>query len=151
MRTNRKELLNRLDNLNIDDSNLSYKKYILRKNGAENLDIDISLTPKTVFALRIKLEDKTQEFVVYLSIRTNLDKQKWIAFATITGFKNIYKSEHVFRIGRSGHLDYKIYENIMERIDESGLDWEGEPSRIDQLRFRGIDERPIEFEYSFLE
>jgi len=31
------------------------------------------------------------------------------------------------------------------------LDWDGEPFKIDQLRFRGIDERPIEFEYSFLE
>lgn len=151
VRTNRKVFLNDFDHWNSDDSTLNYNKYILRKNGAENLDINISITAKTAFALRVKMEDPSQEFVIYLSIRTNLGKQKWIAFATLTGFKNIFKSEHLFRIGRSGYLHYKIYENIIERIDESGLDWEGEPTKIDQLRFRGIDERPIAFEYSFLE
>lgn len=62
--------------------------------------------------------------------------------------KNIYPSERIFRVGKPGNLEYTIVENVMERINESGLQIMGEPIMIKEIKFWGgkINDKKILFE-----
>jgi len=135
------------------DSNFNYSKFSINKSGAFNENITVDISSNTTFILKVENKDVDQEFVVYLSIKTTENDQKWIAFATVSSINNrVYRdSEHVFRVGRVGENKYKIIENIMEKINESGLDFKGIPNSIDIIRFRGINDTPIDFYYEFKE
>ncbi len=136
-----------------NEATFNYSKYSITKSGAYNEDINVSISLNTTFILKVEQQDTKQEFVVYLSVKTDLNEQKWIGFAIVGSINNrVYRdSEHVFRIGRSGENNYKIIENIMDVINESGLDFKGIPTSIDIIRFRGLDDTLIDFYYEFKE
>lgn len=130
-------------------SKFRFKEFSLTDNQAHNIPIDLEIHDDTKLGLRVKHTSTDQTFVVYLSIVTDLGDQKWIGFGTPLGIKNIYPSERIFRVGNPGELKYSIIENIIERINESGLQIKGEPRNIKEIRFWGgmNNDKKIIFEY----
>ena len=43
----------------------------------------------------------------------------------------------------------KVFENIIERIYKSGIEFKGSPIHIDIIRLRGIKDEPIDFYYEY--
>jgi len=121
----------------------------------ENIEINYhhSISESSRFILLVETSRADQEFVVYLSIHTDQNKQKWIAFGNVLEINNRYESEHVFRIGYPNSLNYFVSENIPDKIKESGLTFEGIPKRIEKIRFRcdQVNDLSINFYYKVIE
>ena len=78
---------------------------------------------------------------------------KWVAFGKVLEISNRFESEHVFRIGYPNSLNYHVNENLIDKIKESGLTFEGEPNRIEMVRLRSDKEGDlvVNFQYKIIE
>lgn len=137
----------------IDKSKIEFTTVVIKDNNAQNVDCNHKITPHTKFILRVTQTSKEQEFVTYLSVRTDVKDKKWIGFGTPLALKNVYPSERVYRVGRPGEINYEIMEYVVERINESGLTFNGNPILIDMVRFWGWhnNTNPLKFEFALID
>lgn len=119
--------------------------------GKETIEVDCDCPIKTGsrLVLLVETSKEEQEFVVYFSVETDEDQQKWIAFGNVLEINNKYDSEHVFRIGYPNSSSYYVSENILDKIKESGLSFEGKPRTIKKVRFRSDHEDDLVIKYYF--
>lgn len=130
---------------------LELKPKRTKTTGKENVEVEteFEINKDSRFILLVESANEKQQFVVYLSIRTDRNDHKWIGFGNVHDIINQYRSEHVFRIGYPNSTSYTITENILDKIRESGLTLDGNPQMIDKIRFRSDidDELTIDYYY----
>ncbi len=131
-------------------SNVSFRSVTVTDNSKHTIAINFPLTEKSKLILNVIQSKAEQEFVVYLSILTDENDQKWIGFGTVLEINNIFFSERVYRIGRPGKVNYETTESIFERIRESGLTFQGRPTIIDKVRFWGWRNNKAPLKFNFL-
>ncbi len=122
-----------------------------KTTGIENVEIDLNfeITPASRFILLVESTHEKQQFVVYLSIRTDQNDHKWIGFGNVHDIINRYQSEHVYRIGYPNTTSYNLAENIVDKVNESGLKLEGNPQVIDKIRFRSDTDENLIINYYY--
>ncbi|MEO5641743.1 MAG: HNH endonuclease [Bacteroidia bacterium] len=137
----------------IDKSKVSFISRQLHDNKAINIECDHKITTHTKFILIVDQTTIEQEFVTYVSIKTDQGDHKWIGFATALALKNVYSSERVYRVGRPGKKHYEFVEYIYERINESGLVVKGQPILINQVRLWGWhnNNQTLNFKFALLD
>lgn len=124
----------------LDSMDMSKVEFESRQlSDAHNIEINYNyfITPDTRFILIVDQTSKDQEFVTYVSFKTDQGDQKWIGFGTALELGNNYPTERIYRVGRPGKKHYEFLEYIWERINESGLIIKGKPILINQIKLWG--------------
>ena len=145
-----KSIRRKADFAKYNPSTFSFRSITIPDNEKHTIAINYPLTEKSKLILHVTQAQADQEFVVYLSIRTDQNDQKWIGFGTVLEINNIFFSERVFRIGKPGKLNYETAESVFERIRESGLTFQGRPNMIDKVRFWGWRNNKAPLKFNFL-
>lgn len=137
----------------LDKNKIDFRIEEIYDSKAKNVECNYHITSHTKLVLSVTQSNPEQEFIVYLSIVTDEGDQKWIGFGTPLALKNVYSSERVYRIAKPGSINYTTVEYIIERVNESGLKFNGVPVLVNTIRFWGwhYNTEKIEFQYAMID